>query len=257
MNKILLVQGDPEDLAELSEILRKNDFSILTAASVEKGTELIEAEPSIDLVMANISMPGGSGLELMQHVMKSQKLHDIPVIITSGKIDHEDVDHCPTLGSSEILVRPYEEKTVLARVKEALSGGKRSVLVVDDEEEILVLLKYVIELERFKVLTASSAEEALDITKANRVNAIVSDIMLPGMSGFDLMNIIKEKYEDVPVILITAYSGQYTQDVAMEAGADGYFLKPFKNEDLIRKLRQLIPKNPRIATGMQNLIPGC
>ncbi len=257
MNKILLVQGDPEELSELSEILRKNDFSILTATSVEKGIELIEAEPSIDLIMASISMPGGSGLELLQHIMKNQKLHDIPVIITSGKIDHEDADHCPTLGSSEILVRPYEEKTVLAKVKEALSSGKRSVLVVDDEEEILVLLKYVIELERFKVFTASSAEEALDITKTNRVNAVVSDIILSGMSGFDLMNIIKEKYEDVPVILITAHGGQYSQDVAMEAGADGYFLKPFKNEDLIRKLRQLIPKNPRIAAGIQNLIPGC
>lgn len=253
MNKILLVQGDPEDLSELSDILRKNDFSILTATSVKKATELIEAEPSIDLVMASISMHGGSGLELMQHIMKSEKLHDIPVIMTSGTVDHEGKDHCANMGSSEILVRPYEENIVLAKVKEALSKGKRSVLVIDDEEEILVLLKYVIEVERFKVFTASSAEDGLDILKANRVNAVVSDIELPGMSGFDMMNIVKEKYETIPVILITAYGGQFTPEVAMEAGADGYFLKPFKNIDLIRKLRQLISDGPRQAPEIRNI----
>jgi CheY-like chemotaxis protein len=255
MNEILLVQSDPEDLSKLSEILRKGDFSILEAPSVRKAIELVEAEPSIDLVLASISMPERSGLEFLQYVKNSQKLYSIPVIMTSGIVDQEHVVRSATLGASKILTRPFEERIVLSKVEEALSDGRHSVLVVDDEEEILELLKYVIELERFKVLSASSAEEALDILKANRVNAIVSDIMLPQMSGFDLMNVVKEKYENTPVILITAYGGQYTPEVAMDAGADAYFLKPFKNVDLIRKLRQLMPDNPRWTTGKQNLAP--
>ncbi len=256
MNKILLVQGDPDDLSELSEILRKNDFLILTAPSVRKAIELIEAEPSIDLVLASISMPMRSGLEFLQYVKKSQKLHSIPVIMSSGTFDQESVVRSVTLGASEILTKPFSEKVVLAKVKDALSNGKRSVLVVDKEEEILELLKYVMELERFKVFTASSAEEALDILKANKVNAVVSDIMLPRMSGFDLMNVVKKKYENIPVILITPYGGQYTPKVAMDAGADGYFIKPFKNVDLIRELRQLMPDNFRQITGTRKLAPG-
>ncbi len=255
MKEILLVQGDPEDLSALSGILKKNNFSILTSPSVKKAIELIEAEPSIDLVLASISMAGGSGLEFLQYVKKSQKLYSIPVIMTSGRVDHDIVVRSTALRASGILTRPFEEKVVLSKVKEALSSGKHSVLVIDDEEEILELLKYVMELERFNVFTASSAEEALDILKTKRVNAVISDIMLPQMSGFDLMNVIKDKYENTPVILITAYGGHYTPKVAMEAGADGYFLKPLKNVDLIRKLRQLMPDDSRRATGKQNLAP--
>lgn len=255
MKEILLVQSDPEDLSALLGILKKNNFSILTAPSVKKAIELIEAEPSIDLVLASISMPRGSGLEFLQYVKNSQKLNTIPVIMTSGRVDHDIVVRSAALGASEILTRPFDEKVVLSKVEEALSNGKHSVLVVDDEEEILELLKYVMELERFKVFAASSAEEALDILKTNRVNAVVSDIMLPQMSGFDLMTVVKDKYENTPVILITAYGGQYTPKVAMDAGADGYFLKPFKNVDLIRKLRQVMPENSRRTTGKENLAP--
>ncbi len=254
MNEILLVQSDPDDLSVLSEILSKGNFSILTAPSVRKGIELIEAEPSIDLVLASIAMSKCSGFEFLQYVKNSQKLYSIPVIMTSGLVDQETVVRSAALGASEILTRPFDEKVILSKVEEALANGKHSVLVVDDEEEIMELLKYVIELERFKVFTASSAEDALDILKANRVNAVVSDIMLPQMSGFDLLNVVKEKYENTPVILITAYGGQYTPEVAMDAGADAYFLKPFKNVDLIRKLRQLIPDNFRLLTEKHNFI---
>lgn len=255
MSKLLLVQSNPVDFSALSEILKKGNFSILEAPSVRKAIELIEAEPSIDLVLASISMPERSGLEFLQYVKNSQKLYSIPVIMTSGIVDQETVVRSAALGASKILTRPFEEKIVLSKVEEALSNGKHSVLVVDDEEEILEFLKYVIELERFKVFTASSAEEALEILKTNRVNAVVSDIMLPQMSGFDLMHVVKEKNENTPVILITAYGGQYTPKVAIEAGADGYLLKPFKNVDLIRKLRQLMPDNPRWTTEKQNPVP--
>lgn len=256
MSEILLVQSDPHDLSELSEILGKKNFSIQTAPSVRKGIELIEAEPSIDLVLASIVMSKRSGFEFLQYVKNSQKLYSIPVIMTSGLVDQETVVRSATLGASEILTRPFDEKVVLSKVEEALANGKHSVLVVDDEEEILELLKYVIELERFKVFTASSAEDALDILKDNRVNAVVSDIMLPQMSGFDLLNVVKDKYENTPVILITAYGGQCTPQAALEAGADAYFLKPFNNVDLTRKLRQLIPDDSRWTIGKENHAPG-
>ena len=119
-------------------------------------------------------------------------------------------------------------------------SGKRIVLIVDDEPEILNLLKNVLEIERFKVLTAESAEKALEVLTENKVHAIVSDILLPGITGIDLLVAIKQQYEHTPVILITGYSGKFTPQHAISAGADGYFKKPFRNLELVQTLRQVI-----------------
>jgi DNA-binding response OmpR family regulator len=103
----------------------------------------------------------------------------------------------------------------------------------------------VIEIERFNVLTAISAEEALEILSQNKINAVISDIMLPGMTGLELLAKIKTKNISMPVIMITAHGRQFTSQEALGMGADEFFAKPFKNVEIVSALRRLITKNEK------------
>lgn len=251
MNTVLLAQGTQSDLSGLYDILHKNHMKCLSTLSVIKALELLETNPSIDLVLASISMPMRSGWDILNHIKQDQKLYYVPVIMTSGEIDHDTVVNCFKMGANDIIAKPFTENTVIEKIQKVLALKKPTVLVIDDEKDILDILKQVIELEKFKVFTALSVEEGLEILEKNEIDAIISDINFPRMSGVELLEIVKEKYEKIPVILITGYSNRYTPKFAKEAGADGFFNKPFKNTDLIRKLKQVMPNHFRRAAEFQ------
>jgi DNA-binding response OmpR family regulator len=131
------------------------------------------------------------------------------------------------------------------KILKALNNGRRQILVVDDEPNILSILKEFMELERYKVTTALNAEEGLSLLRQQNFHAVVTDLMLPGMNGLEFMERVKKRYGHIPVVLITGYAGQFTPDHAIEQGADGYFKKPFNNKELIRTLEAILQKYKR------------
>jgi DNA-binding NtrC family response regulator len=114
------------------------------------------------------------------------------------------------------------------------------VLLVDDESDILDILSETVELERCRTITAESVEKALEHLESYKVDLVISDILIPGMDGFELLAHIKENHPGIPVILITGYSGQYTPVKAMAAGAVRYLKKPFENTELVYALRSAL-----------------
>ena len=243
MNTVLLAQGTQSDLSELYDVLVENHLRCLSTLSVIKAIESLSNNPTIDLVLASISMQMRSGLDILQHVKKDQKLFYIPVIMSADEIDHETALKCFNLGANDIITKPFAADTVMEKIHKLLTMKKPTVLIVDDEKDILDLLKQVVELENFKVTTSLKVEDALQIVEKDKIDAIISDINFPGMTGIDLLESVKRQHDDIPVILITGYSNRYTPKFAAEAGADGFFNKPFKNTDLIRKLKQLMPNH--------------
>jgi len=100
-------------------------------------------------------------------------------------------------------------------------------------------------LERFRVITAGTAEDGIKILGEKHIDVVVSDIMLPGMRGTDLLALIKKDSPEIPVILITGFSGKITPQQAIAIGADGYFAKPFHNKDLAFTLRSVLQQYER------------
>ncbi len=109
-----------------------------------------------------------------------------------------------------------------------------TVLIVDDEKNYLVVLEDMLEDEGYKVLTASSGAEAIEIIQAKPVDTVLSDIKMPGMSGIDLLDNIKAVDPDLPVILMTAYAEVDQAVEAMKKGALDHLQKPFDNKDVKR-----------------------
>ncbi len=116
------------------------------------------------------------------------------------------------------------------------------ILVVDDNPQIRELLKECLQ-DEYRVSEADDGNSALDQVKQTIPDLIISDVIMPGMDGFDLCRALKtdENFRKIPVILLTAKASELMRAEGMEAGADDYIPKPFSPNDLLEKIRKLSP----------------
>lgn len=114
-----------------------------------------------------------------------------------------------------------------------------TILVVDDEPKIVQLARDYLEKSGFKVLTSGDGQQALAITRQERPDLIVLDLMLPGMDGLDICRAIRRE-SDVPIIMLTARAEETDQLIGLELGADDYITKPFSPRALVARVRALL-----------------
>ncbi len=107
-----------------------------------------------------------------------------------------------------------------------------SILVVDDEEMMRNLLERILSREGYKIKTAEDGLQALEVLKSEKIDIIISDMKMPRMNGFELLNVVKKEYPDIGVIIMTAYGDTYTVKDALLLGADEYITKPFKSYEI-------------------------
>jgi two-component system NtrC family response regulator len=107
-----------------------------------------------------------------------------------------------------------------------------TILIVDDEKNYLLVLSAVLEEEGYEVLTTSSSLEALEIQKSSDVDLVLTDMKMPGMDGIELLEQIKTRDPELPVIMMTAHGTVDKAVEAMQKGAYSYILKPFDNDRL-------------------------
>ena len=122
-----------------------------------------------------------------------------------------------------------------------------TVLIVEDEPKMLRLLEMNLAEEGYKVRTAADAEAGLKLFREHRIDAVLTDLKLPGMSGLEFLEAVKRADSRIPVIVMTAYGTVETAVEAMKAGASDYVLKPFSLEEIklivskeldVRRLRE-------------------
>jgi len=107
-----------------------------------------------------------------------------------------------------------------------------NILVIDDELSMREFMKILLEKEGFSVSTAGEAHDALDILEKGNVDLVISDIKMPGVSGLELLSVIRDKGSTIPVILITAYASPEDAVTAMKGGAYDYITKPFNVDEI-------------------------
>ncbi len=117
-----------------------------------------------------------------------------------------------------------------------------TILIVDDEPNTLKVLSAILKNKGYDVLTARTAEEALNIIKKKDVDAIISDYKLPGINGIQLVDEIKDKGYQMPIVMLTAYGTIEKAVEAMKKGAFNYLVKPVNPDELITVMREAIDK---------------
>jgi len=113
------------------------------------------------------------------------------------------------------------------------------VLVVEDDPAIRALMRMSLEEEGYRIAEAASAEEAIERFRDRPADVVLVDLMLPGMSGFDLCRALR-RMSDVPVVMVTARTDTHDVVAGLEAGADDYVTKPFVAKELAARIRALL-----------------
>ena len=120
----------------------------------------------------------------------------------------------------------------------------KKVLVVDDEKLIVKGIKFSLEQDEMEVTAAYDGEEALELAKNKDFDIILLDVMLPGLSGFEVCQAIRE-FSDVPIIMLTAKGDDMDKILGLEYGADDYITKPFNILEVKARIRAIIRRNKK------------
>ncbi len=132
----------------------------------------------------------------------------------------------------------------------------KKILVVDDEENIVELVKFNLEQEGYQVTSAYTGKKALDLIKEDRFDLVILDLMLPEMDGFDICRKIRNKtgINRLPVIMLSAKSEEVDKVLGLEIGADDYITKPFSPRELLARVKAVLRRTKVMEEIKSNLI---
>jgi DNA-binding response OmpR family regulator len=125
----------------------------------------------------------------------------------------------------------------------------KKLLVVDDEKDMLELVRYKFEQEGFSVAVADGGERALELARREAPSAIVLDIMMPGLDGLEVLKRLRgdNRTESIPIIFLTAKAGEADRVVGLELGADDYVVKPFSPRELVARVKAVLRRTEKKA----------
>jgi two-component system response regulator MprA len=113
------------------------------------------------------------------------------------------------------------------------------VLVVDDDPRILSMMRRILELDGYRVVTAAEGDAALETLRREQVDLVVLDVMLPGADGFEVCRTVRRE-SPVPILMLTARDEAVDKVNGLDCGADDYVVKPFDAEELLARVRALL-----------------
>jgi DNA-binding response OmpR family regulator len=126
-----------------------------------------------------------------------------------------------------------------------MAGEK--ILVVDDERNIVKIIRAYLERDGYRVLTASDGRQAIDTARREKPSLVVLDLMLPEVSGWDVCRTLRQESQ-VPVIMVTARDEVTDRIVGLELGADDYVTKPFDPKELVARVHAVLRRSSSVQT---------
>lgn len=121
-------------------------------------------------------------------------------------------------------------------------GKSKTILIVEDEVELVEMVKMRLEANGYKVIAAYNGEDGLYWARKEKPDLILLDLMLPKMDGYEVCGTLKKdkNYADIPICIFTARAQESEKRLGMELGADAYIIKPFEPSALLEKIKELL-----------------
>jgi two-component system phosphate regulon response regulator PhoB len=126
---------------------------------------------------------------------------------------------------------------------------KVNILIVEDDEDILELVRYNLSREGYQVSTATTGEQAVKIARSRQFDLFLLDLLLPGVDGLELCKILKNdpKTAHIPIIMVTAKGEESDVVTGLELGADDYIAKPFSPRVLVARIRAVLRRKSEVS----------
>lgn len=246
--KILIVDDEVEICQRLQRELQKEGHEVEYRTSPLYVLEELkrarrDAEP-YNLLLLNIRMPGMNGLTLFSHI-REERL-GVEVIIMTGYREEQTVIEAIRLSARNYLNKPVsleELDAALSHVhnktaEEAYANRRYRILVVDDEQDLCRRIRREMDKEGYQTAVAYTAEECIDYFKKNKVDVLIADIKMPGMSGLEMLEECREITNDFVSIVITGHGNHETAKKALKLHAYDYLRKPLSIDALITSVKK-------------------
>ncbi|KPU28308.1 ArsR family transcriptional regulator [Caloranaerobacter sp. TR13] len=132
----------------------------------------------------------------------------------------------------------------------------RKILVVDDEEHIIELIRFNLETNGYNVISANDGKEALKKVKEEKPDLVILDLMLPSIDGIEICKILRKdkETEKLPIIMLTAKSEEIDMILGLEIGADDYITKPFSIRELLARIKAVLRRTQQRQEKKENII---
>ena len=262
--KRLLIVEDNE--IERSAIVELLDFKDIEITAVSTGAEAFDVllDRLFDCVVLDLRLPDMSGFELMEKIQDEAVLHDVPVVVFTGKeLSPEEASKLKAMAKSIVLKDvqsperlldetslflhrvitdlPPAKQQMLERVHnsgEVLRG--RQVLVVDDDARNIFALTTLLESHDMNVISATNGRQAIELIQSTPdIDIVLMDIMMPEMDGFETMREIRNdaRFRTLPILALTAKAMKGDREKCLDAGASDYIAKPVNTEQLMSLMR--------------------
>jgi len=264
VKQLLVVEDDDAASMSIEELIRSDDVAITRVATGRDALERMRSG-DFDCVVLDLRLPDIDGFDLLDQVKAEPSLRDLPIVVFTGK-DLSAAEETRLLRVAKSIIikgvqspeRLLDETALfLHRVVADLPPNKREmlralhesdeslagkkVLVVDDDVRNIFAISSVLERRGMNVVTANNGQEAIDrVEHSDDVSAVLMDIMMPGMDGYETMRAIRSRSElrSLPIIALTAKAMKGDREKCIEAGASDYIAKPVHTDQLLAMLRR-------------------
>jgi CheY-like chemotaxis protein len=239
---ILIVDDEAPARELLASWLEPEGYEVVAAASAGEGLAMA-AELAPDAITLNMLTPGRGGWDALYALRNTPVTSAIPIIIVSV-VDEPKIGLA--LGAAEYLVKPVGKEVLLAAIRRHIgpgSNGPARVLVVDDEAVARDLLKETLDSDGYRPVLAASGKEALEALARMPVDAVVLDLIMPEMDGFELLLQMKENpgWRSIPVLVLSAKDLTDDEIETLRRETIGLFQKSRDwKKQLLAELRQAV-----------------
>ena len=174
----------------------------------ESGTEVVEKAQQLrpDPITLDVLMPGGNGFETLVALRKTPETANIPIIIVSI-VDQKQVGFA--LGAADYLVKPIRKPVLLETIRKHVphqTDDDAAILLVDDDPKTLELLEETLRSAGYETQSVRSGARALEVLSSKLVSAVLLDLLMPGMDGFEVIRHVREQatLKELPILVMTA-----------------------------------------------------
>jgi signal transduction histidine kinase/DNA-binding response OmpR family regulator len=235
---VLVIEDDGADQAHLAKILRTAGYRVELAGTGARALQLAAAQ-RYDAITLDLLLPDRSGLEVLNALRSGGPNREVPVVVITVVTETSAL---AGFAVSDVLTKPvraHEVKAALRRVSGA-AGSPPKVLVVDDDAGTLELMAATLHTLGIEAQVASSAAQALEMIEQQPPDAVILDLVMPGMNGFDLLHELRARprWQLLPVFVWTSLQLKPEERAALRASAQAVVAKAGGGLDtLVEQLR--------------------
>jgi len=244
---ILIVDDEIDLLETLGDIFESKGYNVTMVEDGNKAIELLKKK-YFDIILMDLKMPGINGVESFKEV---KRLHPSAAVImmTAGSVG-EEIKEALGAGVEAIVDKPFNVKKLVSTIESILE--RPLILVVDDRIEDRETLRDILVDRKFRAFVAKDGYEAIDIVRKSDFDVILMDIMMPGMDGMEVLEVVKEIKPDIGVVMMTGYSYEGLAGESLKKGAYTCLYKPFLDmEKLLKVIDEVQEQKKRIGSSWQ------